>query len=158
MSVFTEMPAVVAPEADDGVLRHAAVRQRLHEQTDLRINVGHAGGVAVDEFALQRLGNEAGLGNVRVSPQLARVAIKRKVVRAALRELLERCERKSGAVVEVPVFFRRDEGQMRLHETDREKKRLFFFGKLPDALRGRVGHSTIVVGVVSDVARLRRGA
>ena len=158
MPVLTEMPAVVAPEADDGVIRHAAFRQRLHEQADLRINVGDAGGVAVDQFTLLRFGDWPRLGHIRVIAQLARVAVKSEVVQTSLWELLERRERKSVAVVEIPVFLRRDEGQVRLHETDREEEGLFFVGKLPDALRCRVGHTAVVVGVVREVAGLRRRA
>jgi hypothetical protein len=79
-------------------------------------------------------------------------------VRAALGELLKRRERKSGAVVEVPVFLRRDEGQVRLHKTDCEEEWLLLLGKLPHSFRGRVCHAAIVVGIVRDVAGLRRGA
>jgi hypothetical protein len=59
MTVLAEMPAVVAPEADDGVVRHAAFLQRLHEQTDLRIDIRNTGGVAVDEL---RVAAASGIG------------------------------------------------------------------------------------------------
>ena len=79
-------------------------------------------------------------------------------MRTAARHGLERGERKSGAVVEVPVFFRGDEGQMRLHEADREEEGLIFFGKLPDTLRCRAGHPAVVVGVIRNVAGFGRRA
>jgi hypothetical protein len=40
--------------------------------------------------------------------------------------------------VEIPVFFRRDEGQVRLHKTDCEEKGLFL-PTLPITLNARVG-------------------
>src|SRR5690606_16814826 len=47
--LLAEMPAVVAPDDDDRVLREPALLQRIEDAPDLRVDEAGAGEVAADE-------------------------------------------------------------------------------------------------------------
>ena len=110
----------------------------------------------MDEFALKCLGDRAGLRHIRPGSQLAGVAVKGEVVRAAGGHRLKGSERQLCPVVEIPIFLRRNERQMRTQESNREEERLLCFRKLPDLRRSGARHRTVVVGVVGNVLALHR--
>ena len=47
-AVFAEMPAVVAGEDDDGVVRQPEPLQRVEHAAGLRIDIAHPGEIAAD--------------------------------------------------------------------------------------------------------------
>ena len=97
--------------------------ERVEHAAELGVHVARRGVVAVDQRALQVVGDGARFRDVLV-------------VAAARRQLVgAKCGAPSGgcaalgefelrAVVEVPVFFRRAERQVRLDETDGQEERL----------------------------------
>ena len=58
-----EVPAVIAPEDDDGVFVEAGVLEGLEGEADLGVDVGGAGEVGVEEGAGEVLVDGAGFGD-----------------------------------------------------------------------------------------------
>ena len=61
-----------------------------------------------------------------------------------------------GPVVQVPILFRSNEGQMRLEEANRQEERLVHLRQSPQVLDGFLGQLAIGVGIVRAHRRLRR--
>ena len=155
-AVIAEMPAVVAPQDDDGVVGRAALVERVEQAADLRVGVGDAGVVGVDELGVA-VGRQGAFGrNAGIAAQLAPGVAG--VAGGAFGFVLNRRGLELAAVVEVPVFFRGDEGQVRLMEADGNKKRFPMFGKFFDLSGSPDGHGAVGVGVVGHIDAFERRA
>ena len=121
---------MVAPENDDGVVGEFQIVEGGHDAPDLRVDVARAGVVAVDEPALDvfgiRLHRRLGHGEKGVDFAAAFHG----GGHDALRGGFAGGHGQPGGIVEIPVFFRGGEGQMRAHEAHGEEERLggIFFG------------------------------
>ena len=109
------MPAVITPQDDDGVLRHAVLLERLHDPPDLGVDEARARAIATHEAAGELRREGTLIGYVEVGPQLLRV-MERHRWRARWRAPLYDAV---SPLVQVPIPLRRDEGQMRLQEPHR---------------------------------------
>ena len=144
------MPAVVAPQDDDRFVGEARLIERVEHFAELRVHVADGGVVAVDERALEVVGQHAVLRDVFVLAQLA--AKLRRILRRSIRWRAALGQRKSGAVVEVPVFLRRAEREMRLQESHPDEKwrarALFRRAKSGDGFGCDLA---VGVGVIGDI-------
>ena len=154
-AVIAEMPAVVAPQHDDRVLRQTGLVESRDHSPQLGIHIADGGVVAVDQGTLRVVGNRPVGGHVLVVPQLT--AELWSVAGSLLRRFAQRGERELGSVIHVPILLRRTEGEMRFEEADREKERLarpLFRGEQP---RHRlISHATVSIDRILHVGRLIR--
>ena len=121
----------------------------FEQAADLCVDHGDAGIVAVNQFTLQFFGERAffwgvavGSGFFAVVP-CARVAVEREFLVGGQRSIV--------AVVEVPIFLRCDEGEMRLFEADAEEEGLVAFGELFEKFESAVADLSVFVAVVGNV-------
>ena len=151
------MPAVVAPQDDDGVTGLTGFVERVEQAADLRVDVRDAGVVGVDQFrvAVERQRVFA-FWNGGVSAQLAPGVAG--VAGGVFWRGLEFSRLKLIALVEIPVFFWGDKWQVRLVETDSNKKRLPIIGKFIDLLNRPGRHGAVGVGIVGSVDTFERWA
>src|SRR5262249_52566221 len=70
-AVIAEMPAMVAPDDDDGVLRQFQFIQGIQQLSELRIHITHRGVIAVNERARFFIVQRSDLGNVGILSQFA---------------------------------------------------------------------------------------
>lgn len=70
-TVVTKLPAVITPEDDDGVIDHALFFEFSEDATELGIDVGNTGAVAVDEFFGLLIRAGAFFGNAILSADFA---------------------------------------------------------------------------------------
>ena len=70
-AVIAELPAVIAPEHDDGVVREAFLVERIEHLADLRVGVADARVVAVTQRLREVGGNRIFLRHAEVVVQLA---------------------------------------------------------------------------------------
>lgn len=122
-AVVAEVVAVVAPEDDDGVFGEAGFIECVDKVTDLRVHVADRGAIAVDEFA--------GFGVVEIF-DIARdvgvifqLAPAGAIVGEPIDDFVAGGNDDLRAVVEVPVFCGRVEGEVGFIETYREEELLF---------------------------------
>ena len=80
VAVLAEMITVIAPKANNCAVRDPAPLQRMHQLADLRVHVGPAGSISMDESPLLRLEHGAGLRDVRIIAKFTQVTVKAKVV------------------------------------------------------------------------------
>ena len=131
MLLLAEVPAVVAPEADDGVVAMGGLLQPVEQAAELRVHERDAGEVGLHGLLPPTGGEDfrvvaVGLGHLHAG---GRHVVQ--VVHAMRREL-------DGLEWEqVEVFLGHAEGQVRLHETDGEEERFpVRFSELLDAVAG----------------------
>ena len=146
---------MIAPETDDGVLSNAAFFQRLDEQIHLRVDIRNASRIAVDQLALLGFRNRPALRNTCIISQLARIWDDLRLGRTAKRKRLKRGNRKCGTIIQVPVFFWRNEWQMGLVKAHSQEKGLWLLGESFDLCHRRSRHGPVEVGVVGHVAAFR---
>lgn len=118
--VLAEVPTVVAPQEDDGVVGQAELFQAIQHESDLSIGIGNAGGVVAAE----------GSGEVGVLSWVAIPAmISHKFAGAVPSGLAGGLVGMGdgweiGIGVEVEILLRRAEGEVRADPADGEKERL----------------------------------
>ena len=154
-----EVPAVVAPEDDDGVVGEFQFVERGHDAADLHVSVAHARVVTVDELALDviRVGMHGRLGHGEKRVDLTAAFHGHR--HGAVRGGLARGHGEFGGIVEVPVFLRRGEGEVRAHEAHGEEEGVGGFFFRGAQARDRVGGDAgIGVGVVGHLGRFPSGA
>ena len=156
MPVFAKMPAMIAPEADDGVVGYSGLLQRLQQQIHLRIDIRDARRIAVEQFTLLGFRNGTDGGDSGVVPQFARVWNDLRLRRTAERRQLIRGKRKRSPIIQVPVFFRRNEGQVRFHKTHGKEERLRLPRKVFDLPHRGLSHRPVEIGVFGNVLPFRR--
>ena len=119
--MVAQLPAVVAPENDDGVIGKTLMVERVEQSADLGVGIADAGVVAVS----QRLGkvgrNGVAFRHVGVGVQLTVVMPGKG--RGAVGQVVDQRQGNFLRVVQVPVFLRRDERQMRLEKADGKEER-----------------------------------
>ena len=119
-AVVAEVPAVVAPEDDDGVGGEGGGVQGVEDEAELGVHVGGGGIVAVDEAAGGGVVDVAFFGHVAVLAEFA--AELAGVVGGVSGGLGDLGHGDVGAVVEVPVFLGGDEGEVGADEADGEEE------------------------------------
>ena len=154
-----EVPAMVAPEDDDGVVGEFQFVERGHDAADLHVGVTHTRVVTVDELALEVVGvgmhGRLGHGEKRIDLAAAFHGHRHDTVRGGL----ARGHGELGGIVEVPVFLRHGEGQVRAHEAHGEEEGLGgFFAGGAQARNGVGGDAGVGVGIVGHVGRFPGGA
>ena len=156
-AVVAEVPAVIAPQDDDGVFRETGFVKRGHDLAELGVHVTRRGIVAVDEAARERVVERVVAGrDAVVGAELA--AELRRVVGSAVRGSQARGLREFGGIVEIPVFFRRDEGEVGFQETDAHEERLARGGGGFEASDGFGGDLAVGVEIVGDGGGFDGGA
>ena len=147
---------MVAPQHDDGVLGKLEPVEFIEHTAKLRVHVTTSGVVAVDQLSGGGvIGQPAGGDRIVVGNLAAALAGAR---RGAARGVEVVQDGEFRGIVEVPVFFRRGEGQVRLHEAQREEEGCaapLFRGL--QALDPVVGDAPVGVGAVGDVAAFPSG-
>ena len=149
-AVLAEVPTVVTPKDDDGILVEPEGFQLRHDAADLCVGVADGGVVSMAQLACEVVGHVSGGRNTAVIADLAVVHINR-VFGRVLGHKSVGGQLDFRGIIHVPVFFRRDEGQVRFDETDREEERLVLLGQFLQRLNGQVGHLAVLVGVVGNV-------
>ena len=146
---------MVAGEDDDRVVGQPEFFQFTKESADLRVGEADAGEVTVDEPARGCFVERARRRDIRVGSQFTggMHRLRRRVLRTTFN--LRQCN--LGPVVQVPIFLRRDERQVRLVKTHGEEKRFVLlcqFAQVGDRLGRRL---VVVVLLVGTIGRFRRG-
>ena len=156
-AVVAEVPAVIAPENDDRVFRETGFVKRGHDLAELGVHVTRRGIVAVDEAASEFVVEwvVAGRDAVVVAKFTAEL---RRVVGSAFGSGQAGGLREFGGIVEIPVFFRRDEGEVGFEETDAHEERFARGGGGFEASDGFGGDLAVGVEIVGDVGGFDGGA
>ena len=148
--MLAELPAVVAPKDDDGVVGKAEPVERIEELADLRVGVADAGIVAMDELAGGLAIHGTGGGNPGIGAELAGGVdstvgcVLGRVVVVGDVDLVE--------VVEIPVFLRSIERQVRFEKADGEEERLVGrFRKSLEIVRSMLRGDAVRIRIVRDV-------
>ena len=156
-AVVAEVPAVIAPENDDRIFRETGFVEGGHDLAELGVHVTRRGIVAVDEaareFVVERV--VAGRDAVVVAEFAAELW---RVVGSAFGSGQAGGLREFGGIVEVPVFFRRDEGEVGFEETDAHEERFARGGGGFEACDGFGGDLSVGVEIVGDVGGFDGGA
>ena len=104
-AVFSEFPAVVAPENHNGILREAEFFEFSQHLADAGIDEADCGVVTVFQGEGLFIGNGSLFRNPFINPNLARVPGKRLFV-SVLRKKRIRRQLDFVAIVDVPILFR----------------------------------------------------
>ncbi len=148
---------MVAPEDDVGAFGESALVERVEHEAELGVHVAGGGIVTVDEAAGGGGVNVALGRHVGVLAQLA--AELPGVGGRAGGRLGDLGHGDGGAVVEVPVFLRGDEGEVRADEADGDEEGLvgLLRGGL-EALHSFEGGLAVGIGVIGHRGAFRGGA
>ena len=119
--VISQVPAVIAIKQNDGVLAQSKSIKLGEHAADLGIDVTDARKIAVAQIARVGLGEGIALRLVGVAAHFAGVVPRHRG--RALGQLAACGELDFFRVIQIPIFFRRDKGRVRLDETDTEKER-----------------------------------
>ena len=122
----TEVPTVIAPKDDNGVVALTRFIESIQNEANLGINIRSACEIGMHK-GVRKLGPHiAGFGNAVADPQLkARVETSG---RAALRWILMLGGGNFFRIVEVPVFLGCDKMEVRFGETETNKEGLLRLG------------------------------
>ena len=149
-----QMPTMIAPDHDHGVVPDTRFVESLEHHSDLRIDITDAGIISMQEGLGQLRANRSLLGNTMAGAQLEGSMQPRS--RPTLRALGLLSQFDFFTIIQIPIFFRGDEIEMRLFETEGQKERLLGF-LLPMILQGgdgEPGAESIGIGMVGNVCRL----
>ena len=103
-AVLAEVPTVVTPKDDDGILVESEGFQLCHDAADLGVGVADGGVVSMAQFARKVVGHVSGGGNTAVIADLAVVHIDR-VFGRVLGDETVGGEFDFRGIIQVPVFF-----------------------------------------------------
>ena len=149
-AVVAEVKAVIAPQDDDGVVGKLEAVEFVEHATDLRIRKTGGGIVAVNQFPGVFVRERALRGNIAILAKFAPAG--RRISWGAGGRFAAFGKLEGFAVVEIPVTFRRAEGEMRFKNSDREKE---WFGRILtgglQALDGFGSEPPIGIRFVGDV-------
>ena len=151
--MLAEVPTVVTPKDNDGILVEPEGFQLRHDAADLGVGVADGGVVSMPQFAREVVGHVSRGWNAAVSTDLTIVHIDR-ILGRVLGDKSVGGQFDFRGIIHVPVFFRRGEGQVRFDETDREEKRLVLLGQFLQRLDGQIGNLAVLVGIVGNVGAL----
>ena len=155
--VLAEVPAVVTPKDDDRIVGELEPVEFVQQLADQRVRVTHAGIVAANEVARHLITDRAPPRHAVVGAQLARVVY---CAVGCVDWFLAIIGRQLDGVlrIQVPVFPRGIERQVRLEKTDREEERLLALGQVAHRHDRMLGQASVRVGVVGHVGVFVRGS
>ena len=153
-SVLAELPAVVAPEDDDGIVRQAFLLEGVQHEADLRVHVADGGVVTVTETTREGVADLTAVGDIGVAFELA-VGVTDEAWGAGGKFLVGR-DVDLGRVIEIPIFLGRDEREVRLGHADGQEEGLPALLQLAQGLRRESGGLAVGISVVGDVGFLDR--
>ena len=149
-AVFAEEKSVIAPENDDGVVGEAEFGEGVDDLADLGVNVANAGVVCVTGLRLECFGGF----NVASRSTVAGEFLRRHVLSGiASRRIVVVREFDFIAIVEVPVFLRRVEGEVRTPEAACEKEGFTRDLQPSQIVNGFGSDLAVLIGLVRDVSR-----
>ena len=154
--VLRKVPAVIAPEDDDGVFREIEPLQLIEHAADLRIGEAHAGVVAAQHLQRHRIRQRAGFWHTCVGAELAGVVDGN--LRCVFGRVVVRGELQTAFGIEIPIFLGADEGQVRLEETGGDEKRLTAFLHAAEVGDGLQGHLAVAVLVIAEIGDAKRAS
>src|SRR6266581_2342594 len=152
-SVIAEVPAMIAPEDDNGIGRQAEMIQFVQHTANLGIHITDSGVIAMDQCARLLIVERAGWWNVAVLPQFTPSGWG--IGRRAFRRSAQSRQLEGIALIKIPVFLRRAKWQVRFQKADGDEERLTrpVFGRLQTA-DGLVSDFAVRVGVIRDIGGL----
>ena len=153
--MLAKFPTMVAPQNHDGIFGQSQPLDLVKNLADLGIGVADRRVVAMQELTGEIRRNGA-FRNSMVEAQFT--ARQDGIAGGVLLLKGIRGQVDFRGVVEIPVFFRRNKGQVRLHKAYRQKKRLFFCGQFFQRGNGQCGDFSISESLVQHICPLKGGA
>ena len=158
-AMLAQLPAVVAPENHNRVVREAQLLQLLQQPPDLRVDQADRRVIAVLEPSLLGF-RQSALTRIVRSREIEIVAqlvhrVHGQRGRAARQKGIRR-QRNLVAVIKLPVFAWRDKGQVRPDEARRQKEGLILLRELTHGRQRLIGNFAVRRATVRHVLDLRR--
>ena len=120
---FAQVPAMISPQNNDRVLAQVEPVQFIEYLADLRVHVTHRGAVGVPELAAIVLILQRALRDM-VLPDQLKAWVKRNEGVDAVRHTWEGDGGNFPGIIQIPVFLRRVERQVRFVEADGQSELL----------------------------------
>ncbi len=146
--VFAQLPAVIAPDDDDGIPAQVQAVQFIQHLADLRVGIAGGGVIAVFELTGQVIG-DGFLGDTVIGTHFT--AGEDGVFGGVFGQKFVGSQLNLGRIVEVPVALGRDEGEMGLDESNGQEEWLLFSGQVTQCFYRQFGDFAIGEGVVGDI-------
>mgnify|MGYP006135182859 CR=1 FL=1 len=153
-AVFAEEKSVIAPENDDGVVGEAEFGEGVDDLADLGVNIADAGVVGMAGLGLECFGGFHAASRAAVAGEFFRRDVLGWIVSGRIVVVREF---DFIAVVEVPVFLRRVEGEVRTPEAAGEKEGFTRAFQPSQIVNGFGGDLAVLISLIRDVSRFAIG-
>jgi hypothetical protein len=154
-ALFSEVEAVVSPQQDHGSIRQVKFGELLEQPTGKGVDVADAGIISVPELLRLGCAQLAVPRDIRVAFQFPPTADTQ--LRGSFGILARDGRGYFFALIEISIFLRGAEGEVRLAETHCEEERFALFLQVGQCLFGTFADETVDVDVVPDVGGFRGG-